>query len=274
MITHPEFLIERKKCTDDKKKKAYGQLEGGFVTRDSLQELWGDDAEFLTDIMLNFELFIPMAESEDTNLQYMIPCMLPVDNDDHKVCLYDAEQESHCGDWFQVGAFDKLVAAIGKYGWTISSYPRPTYAQVSFEHGNYLTLRLSLMQNPKFRVSMYCLKTVIKEPVKFTKTVGLLQKTIRFIRERTKQINIKGPKDFKVLCPYYGLESQGLQMILAQEGKGDEIRTSDLKCPCHNKVLPTSQYTWFLENIICRFNCYVPKLAIITFQSCTFHSLN
>ena len=289
VITHPEF-IENRKPEGTLRQETLDLLKKGIVTYEGLSELWGEDeVDFLTKLMLAFDLFLPMVISGETNdpensqPKYLIPCMLPVDEPSELVlkledglCLYDADQETEYGDWFQVGAFDKLLTAfIRTTPWELSTEPPPSYAMAYFVSGEHLRLRLSLEENPRFRVVMYCDRDVMGDLSEFIHTIGTLRKTKKLLYERTKRINIKRPTDYKVLCPNYDPSDVNSNMIEAEEQGDGVIQISENLClyhdktlpryerccPCHNKPLPSDQYTWLMQNL-CKFNviCLLSKL--------------
>ena len=150
VITHPEFIDQRTFIQEDIRQN----LKRGFVTKDGLQKLWNsDDTDFLTNLMLNFDLFLPIVESSEENREYLIPCMLPsCEEKEDKVkaedttCLYDALQEAKCGDWFKVGEFDKLLAFFARsLDWKLCKNPSPSYGRAYFESEKYsFNIQLSL----------------------------------------------------------------------------------------------------------------------------------
>ena len=187
VITHPDFLHEKHF------KQAVKDLKRGTVTEESLIKIWGKDATtFLTKLMLSYDIFIPIADAKETGQQYLIPCMLPLGSEDHKgrrsiTILYSGVHRAGCGQWFQMGKFSKLLAALHrKKDWKISLNPFPSYDRVSFTRGK-MHLQLTLEENPNFRAVMYCCTADIKD-----ENLGdILRETRDFLYEEAQHIAIE-----------------------------------------------------------------------------------
>ena len=201
-------------------------LKRGLVTDNGLEYLWKwDSISFLTELMLNFELFLPMTDSAESNQHYLIPCMLPTKENKNdteekgRLYLYDALQEAECGDWFKVGEFDKLLAVFARLpGWTLCKEPYPYYGCAhlkSTQEALYVKLSLEgritddkiKEDNPLFRVAMYCTKNTIKKDTQdifrsFTQLIGELRKVKKILHDRMGIINIKNkPKNSRCCAP-------------------------------------------------------------------------
>ena len=260
VITHPEFLFERKsKLGPNERLKLHTleELQKGYVTQDSLKKLWGSDEEatFLTKLMVQFDIFIPLADSKKSGQHYLIPCMLPMDNDNHDVTaqeerllLYNGVRKAGCGNWFHMGKFSTLLATIIRTNnWKLSSNPFPSHSRVSFICRENLCLQFTLeespMPNPNFRAVMYCSPATVGDK----RLQDTLEQTRRILSDTTEQISIQCEEDLKTFCPYYGLQENGLELILPKE------KIDQLKCPCHSKKLSKIDYTRFKETYVCKF---------------------
>ena len=311
VITHPEFLDKRKLQTESNPGRSHQQskkgvemkqsglekekgreiiqdlqdtldeLKRGLVTDEGLALLWkGDEVEFLTELMLSFDLFIPMTRAVESNMCYLIPCMLP--NDDNcnasvlklRVYLYDALQEAECGDWFKIGEFDKLLAAFARLpGWILCKEPYPSYGCAHFESSQqrlYVQMYLEgkkthdeiKQEKPLFRVAMYYTKNTLKKDTQnifwsFTHLIRELRKVKEILHDRMGVINIKQAKHFKVLCPNYDPDRDEYSTLIdAEEEEEDVIRVSEGHNRCcleHKKPLPSDQYTWLIQNVLCEY---------------------
>ena len=287
VITHPEFIDKRNLKPVNQESKIATQaveeilekLKKGFVTEKGLQVLWkGSEVKFLTSLMLKFDLFLPMVESQESNREYLIPCMLPSHEEkedevraEDRVYLYDALQEAECGDWFKVGEFDKLLAFFARaLDWKLSKNPSPSYGRAYFESEKHsFSIQLSLestesqdkqyMGRPSFRVVMYCRRNTLKKDAKdtfrsFTQMIAQLRKTKTILHDRMGVINIKQAREFKVLCPNYDPEQDEYSTLIDAEEENDSIvRESEGPCPCNDKLLPSDQYTWLIQNVVRKF---------------------
>ena len=278
VITHPEFIDKRKLGPEIGTKEGEDileELKKGFVVKNGLQVLWNEsEVEFLTNLMLNFDLFLPIVESQESNRQYLIPCMLPSHEEkedeareEDRVYLYDASQEAECGDWFKVGEFDKLLAVFTRrFDWKLSKNPNPSYGRAYFEsekHSFSIQLSLESMKSqdkqcPSFRIIMYCRRNTLRKGThdifrSFTQMVAELRKTKQFLHDRMGDINIKHAREFKVLCPNYDPEQDKYSTLIDAEEEDDGIiRISEGSCQCHGELLPSDQYTWLIQNVLCK----------------------
>ena len=227
--------------------------------------------------MLKFDLFLPMVESQESNKQYLIPCMLrshEEKQDEPKaediVYLYDALQEAECGDWFKVGEFDKLLALFARtFDWNLDKNPSPSYGRAYFESEEHtFNIQLSLESTkpedkqcqgiPSFHVVMFCRRNTLQKGTNdifrsFTQMVAELRKTKQFLHDRMGDINIEHAREFKVLCPNYDPEQDEYSTLIDAEEEDDGIiRMFKGPCPCHDKLLPSDQYTWLIQNVLCK----------------------
>ena len=285
VITHPEFIDKRKSQIEIEEEiqellPILDDLKRGLITEKGLELLWkGDEVEFLTELMLDFDLFLPMTESGEPNQRYLIPCMLPNGETYNeaeakdRVYLYDALQEAECGDWFKVGEFDKLLVTFAKLdGWKLSMQPHPVYGCAHFVCTlQKLYVQLSLVgrkaddgikqDNPLFRVQMYCRKDTLKMEAKdifnsFTQLIEELRKMKEVLHKRMGVINIKQAREFLVLCPNYDPDQDEYSTLIDAEEEDDGIiRVSEGREGCclqHNMPLPSDQYTWLIQNVLCK----------------------
>ena len=261
VITHPEFFDERKKKTFTGRRvpiRILEKLEEGKVTDKSLNKLWDDKtAPYLTKLMLKHNIFIPLAELEEEGRQYLIPCMLPMGNknlekDKHeeRILLYDGVHKAGCGQWFRMGTYGKLLAAlINSDNWHLSSSPYPSYNRVAFKARENidLSLQLTLEESPNFRAMMYCSPTKVGDETLRETLKQTLEQTRRILSDTTEQIDIQCEKDLETFCPYYGLQEDGLELILPKD------KIDQLNCPCHSKRLTKNNYTRFKKTYVCKF---------------------
>ena len=270
VITHPEFLFQRRSKLgpyERLKLHTLEELQKGYVTQESLKTLWGSDeaVSYLTKLMLTFEIFIPLTDSEESIQNYLIPCMLPMSNENYEgsiqeeiVILYNGVHKAECGNWIHMGKLSNLFSTIIQTNnWKLSLKPLPAYDRFSFKCGEELRLQLSLEKGPKpdsnFRAVVYCSRPALKNRP--------LQETLKQMREllshTRKEITIENEKDLERFCPYYGLQEAGLRLVLSME----EI--DKLKCPCHKKNLSDDDYSSFLENYVCKSHTSFVSLSLL-----------
>ena len=241
VITHPDFLYEKHLT------KVVKDLMRGTVTEDGLKTIWDEDAlPFLTKLLLAYDIFIPIADAKATGKQYLIPCMLPMESDYQTgeisittTILYSGIHRAGCGQWFQMGKFSKLLAALHrKENWKMSLDPFPSYDHVSFTKGK-MHLQLTLEENSNFQADMYCCTTDIED-----ENLGkILQETRDFLYKKAQHIIIENEEDLQTFCEYHFFEEEGLRIILSDE------KRNGLKCPCHNKNLSEDDRRRFIRNI-------------------------
>ena len=279
VITHPEFLNERRQKLGPNERikiSTLEELKNGYVTEESLKKLWGSQAvSYLTQLMLTFDIFVPMAGSTVSGQWYLIPCMLPLANENQaysgqedRVILYNAVHKAGCGNWIHMGKFPNLFSAIIRTNhWKLSSSPLPSYDRFSFVSRENLRLQLMLEKSPKpkpnFRAVMYCSRAAMNDET-LQKT---LKETGKLLAGTMKQITIECEEDLQAFCPYYGLQEKGLHMVLSK----DEI--DHLNCPCHKKNLSKDDYMSFKEAYVCKLYNYLLRLLISFFRNVTLNIL-
>ena len=117
-------------------------------------------------------------------------------------------RKANAGDWFQAGAFDKLVASfVRRTRWKLCK--DPSYACVSFTSGKYYSLQLLLENNPNVRVVMYCRNVAIRDEDKKSQTAEILEEIKNFVSDKTRPIDIHKPEDIYLRCEYNGLDREG-----------------------------------------------------------------
>ena len=80
------------------------------------------------------------------------------------------------------------------------------------------------------------------------------------LHKRMGVINIKQARKFKVLCPNYNPDQdESSTLIDAEEENHGIIQVSEGPCPCHDKLLPSDQYTWLIQNVVCKY--FLPKVV-------------
>ena len=217
--------------------------------------------------MLTFDIFVPMAGSTESGKRYLIPCMLPLANENQvfggqedRVVLYNAVHKAGCGNWIHMGKFPNLFSTIIRTNnWKLSSSPFPSYDRFSFVSRGNLRLHLMLEKSPKpkpnFRAVMYCSRAAMNDET-LQKT---LKETGKLLAGTMKQITIECEEDLQAFCPYYGLQEKGLHMVLSKE----EI--DHLSCPCHKKNLSKDDNMSFKEAYVCKLYNYLLRLLISFF---------
>ena len=175
VITHYDFLEKRNISA-----QTVAQLKKGFVTNKSLSELWdGEEEEFLTNLMLKFNLFLPAEDIEKQEQMYFIPCMLPshpiyeVEHYKEMVCLYSALQRIEVGDTLPVGSFHKILSVCSKMAkWTLSTECPLSYTTATLITNDELRVEMSLQsstdtneRSPAIRTSIYCKESALRNDI-------------------------------------------------------------------------------------------------------------
>ena len=148
VITHPEFFNSR-----NLSQATLDNLKKGIITEENLEELWNrEESEFLTDLMLNFNLFTQIEHTETEGQWYLIPCMMPESYNDvaqyysSMIYLYNASHIAHTGDRLHVGTFNRLLSACTRASnWKLAE-KISSYTHFSLIIGNGLILELSLQE--------------------------------------------------------------------------------------------------------------------------------
>ena len=257
VITHYDFLVERNisAATAD-------QLKNGFVNNQSLSELWdGEELEFLTDLMMKFNLFLPVKDSQIQGQKYLVPCMLPSypiyegHHYEEMVCLYSALQRVRMGDVLPVGAFHKLLSVCSiKEKWTLSTECPLSYTTATLITKVGLHVEMSLQSSndenessPEVRTNIYCNESALRNDLTLA-----VWKTMQNLNGNMKLMSIAPPKLFDVLCPnFIPRNEQQLCMVEATEKYGHSVYLYNKldKCECHEEPLLPSEYKWLIQSV-------------------------
>ena len=259
VITNSIFLEERGISTE-----ALDQLKRGFVTLASLAELWpGEDTDFLTSLMLKFNLFLPLKEETTLGEMYLIPCMLPPyntnDTEPYKdmVCLYAAPQKALLGDMLLVATFHKLLSSLTiNTQWALCRKDTISYSEASFDIGKLqmrkedpLQVRLILRKGSEIETSIWCKKAQMTKDL--TSTIISIKEVLS---HRMALMNIGQPKDVLVLCPHFRPTHSSLCMVKGEEMKDFRVKLCENECRLHRKALPTDNYLWLFSMYL---NCII-----------------
>ena len=286
VITHPEFFNSR-----NLSQATLDNLKKGIVTEENLEELWNrEESEFLTDLMLNFNLFTQIEHTETEGQRYLIPCMMPESYNDvaqyysSMIYLYNASHIAHTGDRLLVGTFHRLLSACTRASnWKLDEQIS-SYTQSSLIIGNGLILELSLQEIgtvPEVKTNILGNSDALKRDL--TPDIEDIKKVLT---KNMTLFNIAQPSQFLVICPNYvsgDIPSFDPPWCMIEaEDKGDNcIDLLEQQCSCHRRDLPTDGFSWIIKslfrklddniyfrNLNCRKNgyCFFVELSCFLFS--------
>ena len=257
VITHSEFFKSRKLS-----ESTLSHLKKGIVAKENLEELWkGDKVDFLTNIMLNFNLFLQIEHSKAEGERYLIPCMMPESYNDvtqyysDTVYLCNTFHKAHTGDRLLVGAFHKLLSACSRASnWKLDEQIS-SYTQAALITGNGLILVLSLHADtemgtmPEVRTSILGNNDALKRDT--TRDIEEIKKRLS---QNMALLNIAQPNELLVLCPNFAPGDipsfdPPWCMIEAQDRGDGCICLFEQQCSCHRRDLPSDGYRWIIKSL-------------------------
>ena len=298
VVTNPQWLLDMFKCLitpheflqeREMEPKILKELECAIVSEESLKVVWkGNDVEFLKDVMIKFNLMLPLG-SEEMAKQYLIPCMLPsqevrVDGPDpfpDMELIYDNTLVPVHSDTMPVGAIHKLLSLCSKTtGWTVCADDHLSYTQALIEIHHGVRMELKLRKNNSIDVSIWSSRKKLDDGyISINAARDLLVRTHRTVDKCTKVSGLIQKGDFKMLCPHWSPGEEYICLVTVSEKEevpqGMPVFFSKTKqCTMHEKELESGHFPWtkedFGEKGKQKNHClmfYRDSLSIINFEN-------
>ena len=258
LITPHEFLQQRQL-----EPKILKELKSAIISEESLKVVWKrNDAEFLKDVMVKFDLILPLG-SEKMTKQYLIPCMLPpqeaqLDDPDPftgMMLIYNATLVPECGDTMQVGAIHKLLSLCSKTPrWTVCANDQLSYTQALIEIQDGVRMELKLRKNNSIDVSIWCSRGKLDDGyLSINEARDLTVSAHRTIGKCMKISGLSQKGYFKMLCPHWSPGEEYVCLITVEE-KEEVLQyiptyfSKTEKCTMHKKELESVHFPWTKEN--------------------------
>ena len=246
LITTEQFLDGR-----DIEPEIVQDLRKGIVTKKGLDVLWkGNDVEFLTALMIRFNLMLFLHSSQTSSHTYIIPCMLP----DYKAnkyaketfmtmdLVYNSSHKQRNTETIPVGTYQKLVCrSARRKNWELRHRDHLSYTDASFWLQDGIRLSMTLLEK-QIRISVWCDRTV---------DFGELRNILPMVRKNymatLTKLGVTENNSFGVLCPY---SVPGDQCLVSMECQGTGHTTYQPggdRCLSHNGDIPTSKFEWLFK---------------------------
>ena len=241
LVTANEFLEERhlqSEITQDLKK--------GIVTKMALSVLWkGNDVEFLTALMIKFNLMLLLHSSHTDSDTYIIPCMLP-DYKPNKYAketfmtmdlVYNSLHKQRNTDAIPVGTYQKLVCrSARRKNWQLRHRDHLSYTDASFWLQDGIRLAMTLLEK-EIRISVWCDRNV---------DYGELRSILPLVRQNCMttltKLGVMENSSFGILCPYSVPGDQCLVSLELQEGNITRYQPRGDRCLSHGGDISKFEY--------------------------------
>ena len=243
IITDPKWLL-------DEFNLAYSfmsrQRKKGIICSRVLKKHWRDNAQFLTDLMINIGSILPLDSDKNVEQTYLIPLLLPVkDNHLHGLELtYRAIHKPNIDDILSFATFFRLLAFCARESnWKLNIGGHLSHNSESFEVTKGTLLVVTQMKNNTIQFSTWTSKQELdKEQVSNDEIRGILFDMHKDIARNMEVLGIEQSKNFLMICPYWRPGDEFLCLIEIEQkpdGRPDNFvfyPTSE-KCAIHNKTL-------------------------------------
>ena len=257
LITPHEYLNRRKL-----KPEELEELKTAILSEESLNISWeGHDVQFLKDVMIKFDLMLPLGSE---NQKYLIPCMLPshevemdaLDPFKNMVLIYYCTLEPEHGDAMPVGTFHKLPSQCSKMpGWILCENAHLSYTQALIEIDDAVRMELKLQKSNSIDVSIWCSRRKLDDGyLSINEARDLIVIVHRAVNKCMKICGLTQKGDFKMLCPHWSPGEEYICLVTVEEK--EEIQQnitvffSNIKeCTMHKKELEPGHFPWTKEDI-------------------------
>ena len=255
----PHELLDRRQL----KPELLEELKRAIVSEASLNALWeGNDVQFLKDVMIKFDLILPLG-SEQMGNEYLIPCMLPAQEDGKDrpdpftgmALIYSCRLEPERGDTMPVGAFHKLLSQCSKtLGWKVCANDQLSYIQALIEIDGGVCIKLKLQKSNSIQVSIWSFREKLDDGyLSITDARNLITRTHRTIAECTKRTGLTQKGSFKMLCPHWNPGEEYACLVTVDEKKKVPQNmpiffSTRQRCAMHRKEIEPGHFPWTKED--------------------------
>ena len=254
VITDPQLLVDRFNelvtAHDfiDKRKfdpQISHELKQGTVSEENLKVIWkGYDIMFLMELMLKFNLMLPLDVASKSGRMFLIPSMLPPQNLNmyetepfkKRMLTYNALHKPDIGDSLLIGTFHTLLSDCSKCpDWKICA-DHLSYTDASFDIGKEARLALTLLKD-SIRVTIWCSKDSSYKDIN-----SIIFNTKEDLTNKLLPLNISPGQKFLMLCPQWNEKDAETCLIEVTEEKvpdtnGRTVSAQKQKCPRYNLVM-------------------------------------
>ncbi len=237
LITPAEFANRR-----DMREDIATLLKNGTVTEKSLHKFWpGSDVNFLTELLMKFNLILPLIGTETEERRFLIPCMMPrkevkVDKLEPFIRMtkaFEAESQTTFKELFPIGTFSKLIAEASQT-WSICEDDHLSFHYASFEIEDGVRLVLTHPHGSRIQASMWFFPSH-GHPLK------IILDTRAKLQLKISICDIPQSEEFQLLCPHWTPEEEESRLVKVQEvtsvAKETRIQPTNLKFKCHQQLV-------------------------------------
>ena len=254
LITPHEFLKRR-----NLKPEIMEELKRAIMSEDTLKFLWeGNDVEFLKDVLMKFDLMLPLG-SEQMDNKYLIPCMLKPqeveiglsDPFTGMALIYNSTLEPECGDTMSVGACHKLLSQCSKtLGWTVCADDHLSYTQAFIEIDDRVHMELKLQKSNSIQVSIWSSREKLDNGhLSINEARTLIARAHKTTAKGAKMAGLNQKENFKMLCPHWNPGEEYVCLVTVDEKKEVPqnmpiFSTHTKKCTIHKQDLEPVHFPW------------------------------
>ncbi len=242
LITPQDFI--NKRCL---RKEIASLLSQGRVAFSGLEKLWaGNDAKFLAELMVKFNLILPLGSSEVAadDRRFLIPCMMPhekinlenIELFKEKKQVYKSKHVSEFDQLFPIGTFSRLLSECCKL-WTLVEDDHLSYGYASFQLDPTLLLALTLPHGSTLEVSIWCqLDTLRNNPTE------MVLRTREILAEKLAACGVPDCERFRLMCPHWRVGEPHVSTVKVAEVKDagtgrTRLEPRETHCVCHRREL-------------------------------------
>ena len=216
-----------------------------ITSRDELYELWRQNAQFVTDLMINFHFILPLDSDNYWSQTYLIPCMLPPE----KSYLHETELTYSSVYIAQELEFHRLLCICAKQSnWKLRFNRHISNQHASFDVNLGTHLVLNQKSNNTVEVSTRTsIQELDKGHISNDDIRVFLFDIHKEIARKMETLGVNRSKVFRILCPHWKPGDECLCLVEFErqtEKRPDNFVFHPIsnRCAIHKKMLEPSSF--------------------------------
>ncbi len=231
-------------------------LKHGRVTESGLERFWkaknitlqrgNDDVQFLIELLIKFNLLIPLSHIASSERWFLVPCMLPhkevhleeTASFKNRAMVLRARYMASHDQLFPMGTFSRFVGQCSKT-WQILEDDQLSYTFASFNAGDGLILALTHPHGSSVSVCIG-VKRGADRATFWASLLALHQE----VQDILGQCFIPPTDRFEIICPHSYPEEDKCHLVFVDEAPNqvELLKPVGDKCQCHGKILSPADF--------------------------------
>ena len=224
----------------------YPRPHKAIISIIDLRRLWGKNAQFLLDLMMNFHFILPIDSDENPNQTYLIPCILPAKKSylHEKELTYSVVYIARELEVQHVETFQRLLClCANQTNWKLRITDHKSHYHASFDVNLGTHLVLNPRENNTIEVSTWTsIQELDKGHISNDGIRAFLLDIHKDMARKMETLGVTQSKVFQILCPHWRPGDERLCLVEIEEQtqkRSDNFVFHPIsqRCAIHKKVL-------------------------------------